>query len=224
MLGTRIIDLTHELHTGIPTWDLTCGFQLTTLVDYQDTGGEFTIRSQSFDALAGAGTHMDAPAHFIPGAATIKDIPVDHFLAPCVVIDVSDRADEQYKVSVADIELFEEEHGQIQPGALVIFYTGWSRFWDTPQKYHNNHKFPSVATTAAQLLVARDVVGIAIDTLSPDCFGPDSYVHTTMLGAQKYIIENVANADKLPAVGAVVVVLPLKMAATESPVRMIAWV
>lgn len=49
-----------------------------------------------------------------------------------------------------------------------------------------------------------------------------SFVHSTLLGANKYIIENVANPNRLPPVGSTIIILPLNVQGTaESPVRMI---
>jgi len=225
MQNYKIIDLTHEVHPDIPTWDLTCGYYVKTMRDYRHCDGEFKFRSQSLDIRASAGTHIDSPAHCFEGEPDVSDIPVEQLIAPCIVIDVSDRAHERYKVSVADIELFEKKYGEIKAGTFVIFYTGWSRFWNDPKKYHNNLVFPSVSADTAKLLLKRQVVGIGIDTLSPDCDEKGSFVHAILLGAHKYIVENVAHAHQLPPIGSIILVMPLKVkGAAESPIRLIGMV
>lgn len=48
-------------------------------------------------------------------------------------------------------------------------------------------------------------------------------MHRAILGADKYLVENVANAKLLPPTGAKVLVLPIKIKdATEAPIRLIA--
>lgn len=48
-------------------------------------------------------------------------------------------------------------------------------------------------------------------------------MHAAFLGANKYIVENVANAHLLPPKGSFIMALPLKTAGgTEAPVRLIA--
>lgn len=49
-----------------------------------------------------------------------------------------------------------------------MIQTGWSKFWDKPEKYHNNYIFPSVSLEAAKIFLKRGVSALGIDTLSPD--------------------------------------------------------
>lgn len=225
MKNYKVIDLTHEVNSTIPTWDLTCGFLAKNVCDYDDCKDDFKFRVNRFDMIAGIGTHMDSPAHCFKDAKCINDFEVKELIAPCIVIDVSDKMNENYKVSIADIEMFEKKHGEIKSGTFVIFYTGWSTYWNDTKKYHNNYLFPSISPEVAKLLLTRQIVGIGIDTLSPDSGGKEFFVHSILLGANKFIVENVANADKLPPLGSTVFVMPLKLkGATESPIRLIALV
>jgi kynurenine formamidase len=168
---------------------------------------------------------MDAPSHIIEGGRTIDLLTMDELVVDCVVVDVSDRADESFMVMPSVIEEFEKAHGEIPKSSLIIFYTGWSKFWNEPAKYHNEHKFPSVHPDTAEILVKRGVVGVGIDTLSCDT-GADGFpVHRIILGADKYLVENVTNADKLPLTGAKVFVMPTKIkGATEAPIRLVALI
>jgi kynurenine formamidase len=223
MQSPRVVDVTHTLNSHIPTWDLSCGFTSTIVWDYKNSTSEFKVRAQTFEMKASAGTHMDAPAHFFEGSTTIDNIEVEKLVVACIVIDTSARMSEDYCVSLNDIKEFESKYGQIPTGSFVIFYTGWSQYWDNPKQYHNNYKFPSVSVEVARYLVERNVVGIGVDTLSPDSGGTEFYVHTTVLGAKKIIVENIAHAHLLPPVGATIMIMPLKIeGATESPVRLVA--
>lgn len=223
MQNYTVIDLTHKIHPEIPTWDLTCGYYVKTMRDYHHCEGEFKFRSQALDIRASAGTHIDSPAHCFEGARDVSDLTLEELMCPCVVINVSDKAHERYKVSVQDIENFENKYGAIKPGTFVIFYTGWSHFWSQPKKYHNSLVFPSICPDAAKLLLEREITGIGIDTLSPDCDEKGSFVHACLLGANKYIVENIAHAEELPATGASIFIMPLRVqGAAESPVRLVA--
>lgn len=219
------LDLTHTLNSSTPSWDGTCGFTLSTKLDYNECTTNAKFRVQHITMHAGIGTHIDAPAHCIPGGTTIDALPLTDLITPCVMIDVSKQVDAHYTISVDDITAFEAQHGAIQPRTCVIIHTGWAALWNQPEKYRNNHQFPSVSPKAAEYLVARNIMGLGIDTLSPD--RPDSGypVHRTLLGAGKYIIENVANADALPATGSFILALPVKIEnGTEAPLRLIALV
>jgi kynurenine formamidase len=217
-----LVDLTHTLTQNSPSWGGGCGFKLEIKKDYADSTDDVKFRVQQLKMHAGIGTHMDAPAHCIPGGKTIDQFDINEFLAPLVVIDVSAKVHERYKVSVDDIQQFELQCGKIPPKALVLIYTGWERFWLEPKKYHNNHVFPCIAANVAELLLAKKIVGLGIDTLSPDRPEEGFAVHQLVLGAGQYIIENVANANKLPPLGAKALALPLKLqGATEAPLRLV---
>ncbi|MCD6056069.1 MAG: kynB [Gammaproteobacteria bacterium] len=216
------IDLTHSLTPEIPHWNGKCGFQHTIETDYANCHSDAQFRVQKIEMWAGVGTHMDAPAHCISGAASIADIKLDQLIAPCVVVDVAENIHEAYSIKDDDILFFESRYGIIPKNTFVLIHTSWGSLWDQPEKYRNSLVFPSVTKEAAQLLLSRDICGLGIDTLSPD--RPDSGfpVHQLLLRAGKYIIENIANSNKLPPVGASIIALPLKMKdVTESPIRLI---
>ena len=223
----KIIDLTHTLTAESPTWDGSCGFDLPTTSDYHESTSETKFKRQAMHLKkTGIGTHIDAPLHCFPAKAAAADLPLEQLCVTGCVIDVSSKASSDYLISVDDITSFEESHGIIQENTLVIVYTGWSKYWHDSKKYRNENKqgimqFPSFSAEAAQLLIKRNVAGIAIDTLSPDCPNSGYPVHRIMLSNNKYIIENIAYCDQLPPVGTYVIALPLKINATEAPLRII---
>ncbi|MBY0545165.1 MAG: cyclase family protein [Gammaproteobacteria bacterium] len=221
----KIIDLTHTLDEHVPTWSGECGFHHELQLDYADCKTEVKFRVQHFNMHAGIGTHMDAPAHCIPGGATIEQLSVSELLAPCIVIDVSKEAHERYSISSQDILNFENKHGSIISGSFVMFRTGWARFWSDPKKYRNNYLFPSVLADAAEMLINRGVCGLGVDTLSPDRPDDGFLVHQLFLGAGKYIVENVASLESLPPTGSFILALPIKVkGATEAPIRLIGFI
>lgn len=217
------IDLTHTIHPDIPTWGGGCGFKHAIAQDYPAG-----CRTHKIDMQEGIGTHMDAPSHFIPGAKCIADISIEQFIVPACVIDISHHNDPLYMLSETDIQSYETQYGRIPAKSLVIAHTGWDKYWMHPEKYRNPNKegalqFPGFSKTAAEILIERNVVGIGIDTLSPDGSNMNFPVHKLMLGSDRYIIENLSNCHKLPAQGAYVIALPIKIQnGTESPIRAIA--
>jgi kynurenine formamidase len=216
-----IIDLTHTLSEDVPTWDARCTFEHTINCDY-DPNSQYKFRAHVIQMAESIGTHMDAPAHCIPGGATIEQLSLDHLIAPCVVIDVSAKSHERYTIMPADVEAFEQTHDRIPAGSCVLFRTGWEQYWGQPDKYRNNHVFPCLSEQVAHLLLERNIAGIGIDTLSPDRPEHGFPVHQAILGAGKYIVENVANSGVLPPVGAYTLCLPIKTrGGTEAPVRLV---
>ncbi len=217
----EIVDLTHTLDEKIPTWDGSCGFRHHMHHDY-DPEANYKFRTHKIEMNDGCGTHMDAPAHCIPGGATVDELPLSALISPCAVIDISGSAHERSSLLRQDITAYEREHGPIEAGNFVMVRSGWERLWHTPEKYRNNHIFPSVSQEAAEVLLAKGVAGIGIDTLSPDRPEDGFPVHKLMLQAGKYIVENAANLAQMPARGSFVMVLPIKTrGATEAPIRLI---
>ncbi len=73
-------------------------------------------------------------------------------------------------------------------------------------------------------MVERGVVGVGVDTLSVDNGeAHDSPCHRLVHGAGAYILENLANLEKLPARGSVIFVgaLPIE-GGSGSPARVLA--
>lgn len=224
-INYKIIDLSHSLDSKIPSWEGNCGFYNEINLDYPDCQTEVKFRTQKIKMDAGIGTHIDAPAHCIPNGITIDELELTNLIAPCIVIDVSKKAHERYSLSIDDIKEFENNYGAISEGHFVMIKTGWEAFWNEPSKYHNNLFFPSISAEAAKFLLERNIVGIGIDTLSPDRPEDGYPVHSLLLGAGKIIIENVANLASMPSKGSFIVALPLKIkGATEAPLRLVGLV
>ena len=220
----KMIDLTYALSKDTPHWSGGCGFSHEVIHDYKDCDTEAKFRIQEIKMSAGVGTHLDAPAHCVPGAMTVDELSLDDLVAPCVVIDISDQAqaDDDFIASSDVLVAFEKAHGKIAANSFVIFHSGWGRHWQQPQRYINDYRFPSIDASCADYLLERDIVGIGIDTLSPDKPSDEFPVHQRILGAGKYIVENVANSQRLPPQGSYSVVLPMKVVdGTEAAVRMV---
>ncbi len=218
----KFVDLTHLITNSVPTWQGTASFSFTIIKDYHQG-----FRTQQFSISSNTGTHIDAPGHVDNTAKTIDSIPLEKLMVPAYVLDVSKRINDDYRISVEDINAFEQEHGNIPEGSLFIANTGWAQNWEEHQRYSNRDKsgkmhFPGISIQAAQLLLTRKIVGIAIDTFSPDGGDETVPVHKMMLHANVYIIENITNVHLLPPVGAFVITLPIKILdAVEAPARVI---
>ncbi len=228
----KVIDLTHALNDHSPNWEGTekSPFSATELGDLKRDG----YFSRVFTTQEHYGTHLDAPAHFAAGGWTVDQIPADRLVRPLVVIDVrkQSKSNADYQVSVQDIAGWEEAHGAIPAGAVVMAYTGWDDRWGSQKNYRNEQSdklmhFPGFSVDAAKFLVkSRDVVGLGIDTLSVDVGTSTNYaVHQLTLGQGVYHLENVANLGLVPPAGATVVVAPIKLeGGSGGPARVFALV
>lgn len=222
-----IIDLTHTLTSKTPTWGGKSGFNLEIKLDYHECALPAQLRVQQVKMHAGIGTHVDAPAHFVQDGRTVDQLkPEELFHMPLFIVDVSDRADDSYLITLDDIYKAEKEAGEIDKNTFVAFYTGWSKHWENQELYRNGDEsgvmhFPSLNSDIADYLLKKGIAGLGIDVLSPDDPTDKTFpIHRKVLGADKYIIENMANLDKAPRSGARCSIVPIKMqGATEAPVR-----
>ena len=229
----KVVDLTHSFDANTIYWPTEKGFQWEKEIWGKTEGGYF-YASAKFTSAEHGGTHLDSPIHFAEGKQTVEQLPVQQLIGPTVVIDVSPACakNADYLASPADIAAWEKAHGRIPADSIVLFRTGWSAHWGNKKRYMGTDKpgdvaglhFPGIAPASAKLLLERRIRGVGIDTASID-YGQskDFQVHRALYAAGLYGLENIADLEKLPATGATLIALPMKIAGgTGAPVRIIA--
>ena len=177
--------------------------------------------------------------HFAAGRHTVDQIPLASFLGPAAVIDVTEAAtrDADYQVSVADFERDEQAHGTITPDMIVLVRTGFSSRWPDAARYLGTAErgeaavaklhFPGLHPDAARWLVAnRPIKAIGLDTASIDYGQSTAFEsHRVLYDRNIPAFENLTNLDRLPARGAHIVALPMKIAGgSGAPLRAVAIV
>lgn len=213
---TRVLDLSYAINDKLVPWPGDEKWFEAKVNASVEKNGYFT---RSFWMLEHYGTHLDAPAHFPPGKATVEQIPVKQLFGPAVVLDVRAEGakDADYQLPVTRVAEWEKRHGQIPAGAIVLLRTGWASRWPDAHKYRNQDAqgrmhFPGFSVEAARLLIERKVSGLGCDTMSIDCgASADFAVHHLALGSGLYHLENLANLSALPETGAFLVVAPIKL-------------
>jgi kynurenine formamidase len=233
----NVVDLSHPFDEKTLYWPTSpSSFELKKL-SYGQTPGGWFYAANTLCTPEHGGTHLDAPIHFSKDGKTIDQIPVRQLIAPAVVIDVSAKAaaDPDYRLTREDVLGWEKQHGSIPAGAIVVLRTGWAKRWpdrkqylgdDTPGDASKLH-FPSYGKESAEYLVnERHVAGLGLDTASID-YGAskDFIVHRIASAAGVPGLENLANLDQLPPVGAWIIALPMKIAGgSGGPLRAVALV
>lgn len=232
------IDLTHDFSSDTIYWPTAEGFTLET--EFQGiTDKGYFYESHRYSASEHGGTHIDAPVHFAEGRQSVDQIPLEKLIGSAVVIDVSSKAllDPDYQVSVGDITDWEKENGQIPEGSILLLNTGYAKFWPDRVKYMGTDKkgpeavkelhFPGLHPEAAKWLTEnREINAVGLDTPSID-YGQSTLFETHRILFKENIpaFENVANLDKLPAKGAFVIALPMKIkGGSGAPLRIIATI
>jgi kynurenine formamidase len=236
--GGRWIDLTHEFSTNTIYWPTAQRFTLETEFHAHTEKGYFYAANR-YAASEHGGTHIDAPIHFAEQGRTLEELSIDQLTGLAVVVDVSAKARENadYLFTVEDLKSWEAAHGRIPNAAIVLFHTGFARHWPDPKKYLGTDErgpsavaklhFPGLHPDAARwLVVQRALKAVGLDTASID-YGQSVLFesHRILSGKNIPIFENVAMLDKLPATGAYVVALPMKIkSGSGGPLRIVAWV
>jgi len=235
LASMRIVDLTHAFDKDTVYWpNSPSGFELKTLHDGHTHHGHY-YSAYLFCAPEHGGTHLDAPSHFAEGGWSASDIPVERFIGEGRVIDISKQAESNpdYTLTVEDVTDFEAEHGKIPAGVIVLLRTDWGPKYpdrlaylgdDTPNDASNLH-FPSFGPEAVEFLIRERRVGmIGVDTASIDPGNsPDFPVHRLAAALNVPGLENLANLDQLPPVGATLIALPMKIeGGSGGPVRAVA--
>jgi kynurenine formamidase len=205
----RIVDLSLTLRPGMRG------------VDYADrsTFAREGWCTRTLHLYSHAGTHMDAPCHFVEAGAGLEMVALEKCVGPAWVIDLS---------FLKPRELITVEHlapyaDKVVPGARLLFKTGWSVHADMPD-YRTS--FPRVSLLLAEWLVERQVALLGVEPPSvADLDNREELigVHQVLLSAGMVIVEGLTNLDALHQEQVVFVALPLKVERGDgSPVRAIA--
>lgn len=233
----EIVDLTHPLDSATLYWPTSPSrFRLERLA-YGPTAAGFFYAANAFAAPEHGGTHLDAPIHFAANGAATDRIPLENLIAQVVVIDVSAKAahDRNYRLSARDVRDFEAEHGAIPSGSVVLMRTDWSDRWPDAKDYLGDDtpgdasklEFPGFGAEATAILAEqRRVALLGIDTASID-YGKSQDFIAHRIGAAQGVanLENLTNLKALPATGAIILALPMKIeGGSGGPVRVVALV
>jgi arylformamidase len=202
------IDVTVPLHSGMVHWPGDPSVQIARALD-RDHGDAANV--SKLDMGAHTATHMDAPVHFIDGAAGIDSMPLDATVGPARVIAIRDpRAITAEELRPLDI----------QPGERLLFKTANSpRCWQTDEFVED---FVYLSLDAAQYLAERGVRVVGVDYLSVGGFGENGgETHRVLLASGIWIIEGLNLAAVTP--GPVdLICLPLRIVGCDgAPARAI---
>ena len=204
------VDLTHAfgpktpVRPGFGQAKMTPAVNPTSLEAYTIARDGF--RATYFAMVGQYGTHVDPPAHVAATGRTLDEIPLDEMILPLVVLDDTPYlpADPAHAFDLADLAAWEKQHGPVPKGSFVALRTDLSKDWDDPARFGRS-PFPAWTLAVIKLLFEqRGIIAIgheSLDTDVTDTMEGETYV----LGQGHYQVAAMANLDKLPATGAVVV-------------------
>ena len=242
---SEVVDLTFTIAEDVPAaWPSNMPFQIRVWNWFKQIDAPlhhvpsvipFQTRWMILDEHVG--THFDAPPHFIPPAATglplaselgnqyADLVPLSRLCGPAAVIDVR-YLDGQAPLGASPIiepepiRAWEREHGALKQGEIVLFYTGWDRFY-LPFPEGNAYSreviaaqrvgWPSPDVGAAEYLLGKGVTVFGSDGGSIGPAHNGIPVHHFALGHGMLLVESLTNLGKLPPRGAFFMFLPIKV-------------
>jgi kynurenine formamidase len=225
-----VVDLTHTMSPDFPTFSGERAIELEKKFDLKKDG----FNLYWWRVVEHAGTHLDAPIHFSETGVSADKISVEALVVPLALVNVAAKAAQNpdYLLSRSDLAEWEKRHRRLPENCCVAMHSGWAQHAANAEKFTGKDArgvlhFPGIDPAAAEwLMKERKVLGLAVDTLSLD-HGPskDFKTHVLWLPSGRWGLENVANLDKVPPVGATLVVgAPKVKDATGGPSRLIALV
>ena len=210
--GKQFVDLTHAFSPNSPVWS---GFGQAKFSPAGDpkTKKPYTLKDDGFrttyyEMVGQYGTHVDPPAHFAEGGITMDKIPLKQMILRLIVLDNTpyQAKDANHAFTVADLKAWEKKHGRVPKGAFVALRTDMAKDFDGNPEHFKRAPFPAWAfETVKFLFEQRGVTAIGHESLDTDT--TDKMLSETyLLQKGHYQIEVMANLDKVPAKGALIVV------------------
>ncbi|HEX2091940.1 MAG TPA: cyclase family protein [Longimicrobiaceae bacterium] len=203
-IGEGMYDVTWPLRVGIPVWpgDTPCSLLWTML---RSEGASVNVAELRMSAHTG--THADGPFHVDDEGIRIGAAPLDAYLGPATVVDVTERG----RIDTGVVE----EILRTGPAERVLFRTGC---WTDPDVFPT--RFPAPEPEAARALVRAGVRLVGTDAPSVDPFDSRELETHRVLGAGGVaILENLLLAG-VPEDRYELIALPLRLVdADASPVR-----
>jgi len=225
---SQVIHLSHVIHPDIPQWLGDPPVEFETVAELNQDG--YYLRR--FSLGEHTATHINAPKSFYTDGVGIDQYPANLLVVPAVVLNIQAQAtNPDYTLSVTDILAWEQQHGEITPGCVVLLYTGWQNKWWDKAAFLNadmadDLHFPGFSKDATQFLLQRQIAGVGIDTHGVDS-GQDTMFTTNRLVLEnpRIVLENLTNLDQLPLRGTTLAIGILRLQnGSGSPAAVMAFV
>jgi kynurenine formamidase len=227
----QVVDLSHPLTADFPLFPVYDPVRVARKFSCEQDG--FFVNSWAFDEHSG--THVDAPAHFGAGAATVDRIEPEELILEVALVDIRERVQHDHDATVTadDILSWEGRHGPLPERCALFALTGWGSRVQDPVAYLNadasgTMHAPGFSPELTDFLKDErpGVRAIGLDTASLDIAASRDFpAHVSWLPSGRYGIENLANLDRLPPAGAVAVIgAPALAGGSGGPTRILALV
>jgi arylformamidase len=195
----KIYDISLSLSARTTRWATAQPFEL---IERKRIASGATNNSSSMHTSVHAGTHVDAPFHFVPDGSTIESLPLDVFIGPAVVCEVD---------PVSQIDASEITWLNLSGESRVLFKTRNSRLLKKPD-YDPN--FVSFSEDGARALVERGVRLVGLDYLSVARADQQVPVHRAFLDRGVILLEGI-DLSAVPPGRYELICPPVKLAGSD---------
>ncbi|MBW4682886.1 MAG: cyclase family protein [Microcoleus vaginatus WJT46-NPBG5] len=207
---SRVIHLSHGINPQIPQWPNDPPVEFEPAAEL-DKDGYYLRR---FSMGEHSATHINAPNSFHADGVGIDAYSAESLVVSAVVINIRTQSttNPDYALTIADVLAWEQQHGKILAGSVVLLYTGWLEKWLNPVAFLNEMHFPGFAAeTTRFLLDERQIAGVGIDTHGVDGSDTTFATNRQVLKRQGIVLENLTNLDRLPPTGTTLVIGILRL-------------
>ena len=212
----KLIDLSHPLEHGQLNFPLDPKISVVVHNTVATIGYNITQISLSTHQ----GTHLDVPFHFYDDGKTVDQMPLERFYGPAVLVDLAPGSCLPAKTPIT-VEMLAPHARKFQPGAKVIYRTGWDRTFGTPECFTD---FPTLTLDAARWIAERRIGLLGMDTLTPSTEWKEVHLLLLGKGVEIVIVEGLTNLDQLPE-RFTLAAFPLNIKGRDgSPIRAVAIV
>lgn len=181
-MTATVIDVTPVLREGMPTYPGNPPFALRVVRSLAE-GARSTLSEVTMGTHSGL--HVDAPSHFIEGAAPLEATALDALVGPARVLGIKTE------------RVVEVEHllpHDISEGERILLKTSNSALWER-EGFVADYVY--LSTAAAHYLAERRIACLGVDYLSVGGKENGVEVHQTLLRAGILLIEglDLSSAD-----------------------------
>jgi len=205
----NIIDLSGTIYEGMSVYPGDPGVTLKKLADFPADGCQVTELKMG----SHTGTHVDAPAHFLPNGKSLSEMPLAPYVGEAVCVKASLRLD----LSRPVIFLSSEERNLIRRHDRVIISTGWEKNAGSDAYFQD---FPVFSSELLEDLLALEILLIGVDLPSVEDMTSAESAHAKLLSQEIVIVEGLINLTSLQERRFFLSAAPLRILAGDgSPVR-----
>ncbi len=167
MNSAEILDLTVPFSVQTPQW---LNYVPLSVTFTKRVGGQYFGMGRNgsiCNASIHLGTHMDGEKHFYPAGRTIGQVPLEEWVGPGVIADISQLVSDS---SVYTPKMIHDVV-DIRPGDILVIKTGWAKYgWNSPEsdEFRYMVKHPGPSPDFAKWAVDMKIKWIGVDAVSAD--------------------------------------------------------